>query len=285
MQIAYTRDQLHAFIEEWRRDERSYAFVPTMGALHDGHLTLVRRALEDFPRVVVSIFVNPTQFDREEDLARYPRQPEQDAAVLRGAGAHVLFMPCVDEIYPAGLEAHRQPELEGLDKVFEGAMRPGHFEGVVQVVRRLVQLVSPQAMYMGQKDAQQVAVLQRARAQEFWPLHIVSVPIVRETSGLAMSSRNGRLSTKGFAKAALIHACLRESACRWRHGEPISELEACAKTRLTFAGFRPEYFAFVDPRDFTPLPDLPHKERPTQTGLIVVVAWIEGVRLIDNYGV
>ena len=292
MHTATTRRRLRALTEAWRRDGLEWAFVPTMGALHDGHLALVRAALAEFPRVVASVFVNPTQFDRADDLARYPRQPARDAELLAGAGAHALFLPSVEEVYPdPAAPAPPTPDLGGLGDRYEGAARPGHFDGVVQVVRLLVEAVRPAAMYMGQKDAQQVAVLRAAARAEAWPVDIRTVGIVREPSGLAMSSRNGQLTPAGFARAAHINAQLDRAERRWRGGEPPRVIEADARGALAAAGFRVEYFDLVDARDFTPLPDAaraaatPPGAPPTEAGpepLIVAVAWLEGVRLIDN---
>ena len=281
-----TARDLAATLDAWRARGLRWAFVPTMGALHEGHLTLVRRARAAHGRVVVSVFVNPTQFDRADDLARYPRQPARDAELLRGAGADVLYLPGVADVYPDGTAATRTPDLAGLDARYEGASRPGHFDGVVQVVRRLVEVVRPAAMFMGQKDAQQVAVLRRAAAQEFWPVEIVSVPIVREPSGLAMSSRNGQLSPAGFAKAAILYACLAEAATAYASGGLPRDLEAAATARLAAAGLRPEYFDAVDARDFTRLPNVAAPEQCAEAEpLLVAVAWCDGVRLIDNYAI
>ena len=282
MEIARTAPELTALTARWRREGLAWAFVPTMGALHDGHLALCRAAARDYPRVLASVFVNPTQFDRADDLARYPRQPAHDAEVLRAAGVHALFLPEVGEVYPDGPASRRPtPDLAGLDARYEGALRPGHFAGVVQVVRRLVELVRPAAVFMGQKDAQQVAVLRRAAAQEFWPVEIVTVPIVREASGLAMSSRNRRLSPAGLAAAATINACLDAAERGWGAGTPPADLQAAAKTRLRAAGLAPEYFDFVHADTFEPL-GVGEPLAPGGGALIVVAARVEGVRLIDN---
>ncbi len=282
MEIVDTCAALSAALATWRSHHESYAFVPTMGALHEGHLTLVREALQHYPKVVASVFVNPTQFDRPEDLAKYPRQPELDAQMLSSAGAQLLFLPSVEEIYPPNLRTYALPDLAGLDTRYEGAKRPGHFAGVVQVVRRLVELVRPEAMYMGQKDAQQLAVLRQAAAQEFWPVRIIGVPTVREANGLAMSSRNGRLSTAGFAEARLIHDTLQWAKAAFEADELPSEISAQAQQRLRLAGFEPEYFDFVHAATFMPLAN---QAASTQKGLevlLITVAWLEGVRLIDN---
>ncbi len=256
-----------------------------MGALHEGHLTLVRRARRDLGRVVVSVFVNPTQFDRPEDLERYPRQPELDARMLEEAGADLLFLPSVGEVYPRGVGAPQTtPDLAGLDLRYEGAARPGHFTGVVQVVRALLQLVRPTAMYMGQKDAQQVAVLRQAARAECWATDIIDVPIVREPSGLAMSSRNGLLSGAGLARASKISATLRAARTAWLElGHSARDVERAGRVELQRAGLRPEYFDLVQPDTFERLPDV--RADAFAGGyppLLVAVAWCEGVRLIDN---
>jgi len=283
MQIAETREALDQITQRWSKEKLDWAFVPTMGALHNGHLTLVREALKHFPRVVVSIFVNPTQFDRADDLDRYPRQPVKDAEMLREAGAHALFLPSVAVIYPDGTDKDRVPDLDGLDTRYEGAARPGHFDGVVQVVRRLVQAVCPKAMFMGQKDAQQVAVLRRAAVQEFWPLKIHAVPTVRETSGLAMSSRNGQLSAEAFEVASTISKVLAKAEDDWKNGKRPRAIEKQASESLSEAGFKPEYFNFVNSESFEQIPNLPKHTQPVKKPLMVVVAWIDGVRLIDNW--
>ncbi len=283
MQIAKSREELSLITQQWNAEKLEWAFVPTMGALHNGHLTLVHEALKHFPRVVVSVFVNPTQFDRADDLSNYPRQPEKDAALLREVGAHALFLPSVDVMYPDGTDKDRMPDLAGLDTKYEGAARPGHFEGVVQIVRRLVEAVYPKAMFMGQKDAQQVAVLKRAALQEFWPLEIHAVATVRESSGLAMSSRNSQLSQEGLTKAATISRVLAKAEKEWKSGKTPRKIEKNGQETLLSAGFKPEYFDFIDATTFDPLPDLPSAQQGIEKPLIVTVAWLEGVRLIDNW--
>lgn len=282
MHVATTRPALADLLAAWRAAGHAWAFVPTMGALHAGHLALCRAAAAAYPRVIASVFVNPTQFDRPDDLARYPRQPERDAEALAEAGVHALFLPPVREVYPPDEEVTRAlPDLGGLDARYEGAARPGHFAGVVQVVRRLVHLVRPAAMFMGQKDAQQVAVLRRAAARESWPLDIVTVPTVREPSGLAMSSRNAQLSPAARDRAAAINAALEAAALAWDRGATADAIAASAKTRLTAAGLDPEYVDIVRADTFEGAGDV-GKADVEHAVLIVVVAWLEGVRLIDN---
>ena len=283
MEIARTLNQLSQSLRQWKAQKLSYAFVPTMGALHEGHLSLVREALKHYPRVVVSVFVNPTQFDRPEDLNRYPRQPEKDAEMLAGAGAQLLFLPSVRQIYPKGTAVSRPIDLGELNTRYEGAARPGHFQGVVQVVRRLIELLKPEAMFMGQKDAQQVAVLRKAAQLENWPVNIIAVPTVREASGLAMSSRNGLLSQEAFAQAAVISQALFSAREAWNQGALPRELEARGRSIIEQAGLRCEYFDFIDQHSFRALDNLPATQQPQSVDpLIVTVAWLEGVRLIDN---
>ncbi len=283
MQIANSREELAQITQQWSDEKLEWAFVPTMGALHQGHLTLVKEALKHYPRVIVSVFVNPTQFDRADDLDKYPRRPKEDAEMLRKAGAHALFLPSVEVMYPNGTNEDRMPDLAGLDTKYEGAARPGHFDGVVQIVRRLVQAVDPKAMFMGQKDAQQVAILKRAALQEFWSVEIQVVPTVREASGLAMSSRNGQLSPQGVDTAATISMVLAKAEKEWKAGGRPRTIEEKGKKTLLSAGFKPEYFDFIDSVTFEPLPDVPQSEQHVEKPLIVTVAWLEGVRLIDNW--
>ena len=186
----------------------SVGFVPTMGALHEGHVSLVKRARAENDTVVVSVFVNPTQFNDKEDLRNYPRTPEADLEVLRAAGADVVFMPSVEEVYPE--PDMRVFDFGMLDKVMEGAHRPGHFNGVAQVVSRLFDIVRCDKAYFGEKDFQQIAVIRELVRQCDYPLQIVACPIVRDTDGLALSSRNALLTPAHRAAAPLIYKALKE---------------------------------------------------------------------------
>ena len=285
MDTAPTVARLAAALAPWRRRGLDYAFVPTMGALHDGHLALVRAARERCGRVVASVFVNPTQFDRADDLAAYPRQADADAALLRAAGADVLFLPTEAEVYPTDYVRPPTPALGGLDRRFEGARRPGHFDGVVEVVRRLVAVVAPAYMYMGRKDAQQLAVLRRAAAEEAWPVEIVGVPTVREPDGLAMSSRNARLDDAARAQAPALYAALQVLAKAYRDGGDAREASAAAAARLREAGFEPEYIEVVRAGDFAPAGEWGSERPAPADALAIAAAWLGGVRLIDNVAV
>ncbi len=278
MITATTATELRRHTAAWRRAGERIAFVPTMGALHDGHLALVRRARELAPRTVVSIFVNPTQFNRPDDLERYPRTPEADAALLAAAGADLLFLPPVDEVYPPG-DATRV-EVAGPAEGLEGATRPGHFRGVATVVTRLFNLVQPHVAVFGEKDAQQLAVVRQMVRDLHQPVEIVGHPTVRETDGLAMSSRNALLSADDRRRALVLHRALAAA----RRAVEAGERDAAALRRAMLGvladepAAEAEYAEVVDAESFQPVDRLP------ETGRVVlpVAAWVGGVRLIDN---
>lgn len=204
-------------------DSNNVGFVPTMGALHAGHCSLVERARRENGTVVVSVFVNPTQFNDKNDLRNYPRTPEEDCRILERAGADIVFMPAVDEIYPE--PDTRTFDFGKIDKVMEGATRPGHFNGVAQVVSRLFAMVEPRRAYFGEKDFQQIAVIRAMVAQLKLPVEIVECPIVRDADGLALSSRNQLLDPAHRAAAPHIYATLRAAAEK-SHSLPPAELKA-----------------------------------------------------------
>lgn len=206
MEIARTRSRLAELLESRRRD--GIGFVPTMGALHSGHMSLVSRARLENDTIVVSVFVNPTQFNDPDDLKNYPRTEEADARLLEMAGADIVFMPTPDEIYPE--PDTRVFDFGLLDKVMEGATRPGHFNGVAQVVSRLFDLVKPARAYFGEKDFQQMAIIRKMVADMGYGIEIVGCPIVRDTDGLALSSRNTLLDVQRRAAAPKIYAALSE---------------------------------------------------------------------------
>jgi pantoate--beta-alanine ligase len=264
-------------ISAYRIQGTSVGFVPTMGALHEGHLSLVRQSMQENDHTVVSIFVNPTQFNDKNDLLHYPRTIAQDLAQLDTVGSTDVFIPDVQEIYPNGTEKDGAPDLGGLDITMEGASRPGHFKGMAQVVRRLLDIVTPNRLYMGQKDFQQFTIVQYMIQKHRLPVQLVRCPIVRESGGLAMSSRNVRLSTAVRTRAALIFEVLNE--IKERSGVmDVASLESYALRRLSIAPFEPEYFSIVDGST------LGLVENIDQTAFVVACAAVraEGVRLIDN---
>ncbi len=260
----------------WRRADRRIALVPTMGNLHDGHLALVERAAERGERVVVSIFVNPTQFDDPEDFARYPRTLEADLGRLAGTACDLVFAPSSDELYPFGRSAAVRVSVPILSDGLCGACRPGHFDGVATVVCRLFNAVRPDLAVFGEKDLQQLRVIERLVADLRMPIGIVGVPTVRESDGLAMSSRNAYLGDDERRRAAGLYRTL----CRIRDEllagrREIDELEAAGRAWLSEAGFRPEYVEVRRWSDLGP---------PVGEGDLVVLAAarLGSARLIDN---
>ena len=226
---------------------------------------------------IASIFVNPTQFNDKNDLLHYPRTIAQDLAQLDTVGSTDVFIPNVQEIYPNGTEKDGDPDLGGLDITMEGASRPGHFKGMAQVVRRLLDIVTPDRLYMGQKDFQQFTIVQYMIQKHRLPVQLVRCPIVREPGGLAMSSRNVRLSAAVRTRAALIFEVLNEVKERSEEMD-VKSLENFALRRLSVAPFEPEYFSIVDGRTLEPV------ENMDQTAFVVACTAVraEGVRLIDN---
>jgi pantoate--beta-alanine ligase len=276
MEIVRSSANMRAASDAWHRDGKRVGFVPTMGAFHDGHLSLIRRARAECDRVIVSLFVNPTQFNDPADLAAYPRSEESDAEAARSAGADVLFAPGVDDMYPPG--SATWIAVAGLEEVLEGAMRgPQHFRGVATVVARLLNVTAPDLLYLGQKDAQQVAVIRRMVADLGFPARIVVCPTVREQDGLAMSSRNVRLRGDDRRRAlALRHgldAALSEIDADER--DPV-KIETAARDAMARDGVEPEYVAVVDAQSLQPL------ETARGEVLIAIAARVGPVRLIDN---
>ena len=251
-------------------------FVPTMGALHQGHLDLVRQARQECDRVMVSIFVNPLQFNNPDDLLRYPRQPEADAQMLQDAGVDFLYAPEPGDFYTSATRT--SIDFGAAGSVLEGAMRPGHFSGVGVVLARLFHLIQPDRAYFGAKDLQQVAVVKTLVRDLEFPLEIVRCPTRREESGLAMSSRNQRLSPQGKEVAAQLHRSL-QLAMETGPGKPQEARKAALEYLASFPGIEPEYLEWVDADTMEAW--IGNGPQPRETALCVA-AWVEGVRLIDN---
>ncbi len=257
-------------------DPSGIGFVPTMGALHAGHRSLVEQARRENATVVVSVFVNPTQFNDPNDLRHYPRTPEADAAMLEGAGVDFVLMPSVEEIYPE--KDTRVFDFGQIDKVMEGATRPGHFNGVAQVVSRLFDIVRPARAYFGEKDFQQIAVIKAMVAQLDLPIEIIECPIVRDTDGLALSSRNLLLDTEHRTVAPQIYAALKAAVSKSHELDPqvlkawvISEVERSGLLKVI-------YFQLVDALTMQEISQWSDSERIQ--GCIAVQAG--AIRLIDN---
>jgi len=267
---------LRTQVEAWRREGLRVGFVPTMGNLHAGHYALVELARAHSDRVVASVFVNPTQFGPNEDYGRYPRTPEADASGLDGHGCDLLFLPTVEEMYPFGTMGCVQMHVPGITDILDGFHRPGHFNGVAQVVARLFNMVQPQVAVFGRKDYQQLQVIRYMTTEMSFPVEILPGPTLREADGLAMSSRNQYLDAGERATAVEIHRTLRDMQARARAGEPIAAIEAAAKARLEASGFVLDY-AEVRRADLT------RPKEPGEAGLLALIAARLGrTRLIDN---
>jgi pantoate--beta-alanine ligase len=277
MHVATRTAELSERLAPWRADGRRIAFVPTMGNLHAGHFSLLARAREHADVVVASVFVNPTQFGLGEDFARYPRTPEADAAALAAHGCDVLFLPDATELYPDGPANAVTIRVPGLSDILEGAVRPGHFEGVATVVARLFNRVQPDIAVFGQKDYQQLLVIRRMARDLGWPIGIVAAPIVREANGLAMSSRNQYLAPAERERASAIHATLEwMGAEAVRAEQSLEAIENAAGERLRAAGLVPDYAVLRHASDLSPPVG---RSQP----LVALVAARSGTtRLIDN---
>lgn len=275
MEIISTVKGLRTAVAAARQAGKVVGLVPTMGALHAGHLSLIERARKECDFVVVSIFVNPTQFNNANDLATYPRTLEADCALIETVGVDVAFAPTVEEVYPE--PDTRVFDLGPVAEVMEGAMRPGHFNGVCQVVSKLFDFVNPDKAYFGEKDFQQIAVIRRMVELLGLKLEIVACPIKREADGLALSSRNVRLSAEQRAIAPQIHEVLAENVSLVDEG--ITDVEALQEMVVTelnaIDGMEVEYYEIVDPVTLQPA--------ETISGAVgCVTVWMGDVRLIDN---
>lgn len=274
--IIRTRDELRARVQAWRAEGDRIAVVPTMGALHEGHLSLVRAALERAERVVVTLFVNPRQFNSAADLAAYPRTETADAARLATIGGHlVLYAPGVEEMYPSGFAT--TISVAGVSAGLCGAHRPGHFDGVATVVAKLLLQTQADLALFGEKDFQQLHVVRRLARDLDLPTTILGRPTVREADGLALSSRNQRLSPADRAVAPRLAEALRAAAARLSGGAPLDPVLAEARAAILAGGYREvEYLELRAEEDLAPLTAA---DRPAR---LLVAAWLGEVRLIDN---
>lgn len=277
MRIIEKRSELLQLIEDYKKSDKTIGLVPTMGALHEGHVSLVRQAKQDNDLCVVSVFVNPTQFNNKEDLDKYPRDIARDARLLETEGADIVFAPTVEEVYPE--PDTRQFDFGQLDKVMEGKFRPGHFNGVAQVVSRLFDIVKPDRAYFGEKDFQQLAIIRAMVKQLELNIQIVPMPIVRESSGLALSSRNERLSTEEKEIATNIYKGLLKSKNEWHNHQTVKEtVENVIEYINSFDKLNVEYFQIVDGDSLQEINDWSDSQHIV--GCITV--FCGDVRLIDN---
>ncbi len=264
-------------VRRWRAEGRRIAFVPTMGNLHAGHVSLIEMARRHGDRFVASIFVNPMQFGPNEDFAHYPRTPALDARMLADAGCDLMFMPDVAEIYPNGSERATRVEVPGLSGILDGEFRPGHFEGVTTVVAKLFHIVEPDVAVFGEKDFQQLTIIRRMVADLCMPLTLIAAPTVREPDGLAMSSRNQYLTDPERRQAPLIHQLLQAAVARLRtRDRDFPAIERQALQALEQSGFSPDYFSIRRADDLS-LPDA-----NTRHLVVLVAARLGRARLIDN---
>src|SRR5262249_21115822 len=277
METLTTTAAVRERVRGWRREGLRVAFVPTMGNLHTGHVSLIEAARRRGDRFVASIFVNPMQFGPNEDYAHYPRTPRDDERMLAAAGCDLMFMPDVAEVYPAGPARATRIEVPGLSRLLEGEFRPGHFEGVSTIVAKLFNIVEPQLAVFGEKDFQQLVVIRRMVADLCMPLHIIGAPTVRDADGLAMSSRNQYLSAAERALAPQIYVALEAAAARIRAGDvDFASMERAGFHELERTGFRPDYFCIRKAEDLSPA------TREDRELVILTAARIGKARLIDN---
>lgn len=275
MQVITSTIELSKYISAVRFQEKSIGFVPTMGALHQGHASLVRRAKAENDVVIVSVFVNPTQFNNPADLSNYPRTLESDKEILESIHTDVLFLPSISEIYPENL-IQKEVDLGKLDQVMEGKFRPGHFKGVVQVVSRFFELIPAQKAYFGLKDFQQVAVIKSLKKQLKIQTEIIACETLRENSGLAMSSRNLRLTQAQKTDALAIYNCLRKAKENALFLAP-NLVKKQAEQEIKKSQLELEYFTIVDPETLEEL-----NENWVSGAIACIVAYAGEIRLIDN---
>ncbi|MDH7592586.1 pantoate--beta-alanine ligase [Serratia bockelmannii] len=277
MIIIETLPLLRQQIRRWRQEGKRIALVPTMGNLHDGHMTLVDEARARADVVVVSVFVNPMQFDRPDDLARYPRTLQEDSEKLTRRGVDLVFAPAPAAVYPQGLEQQTYVDVPGISTILEGASRPGHFRGVSTIVSKLFNLVQPDLACFGEKDYQQLALIRKMVADMGYDIDIVGVPTVRAKDGLALSSRNGYLTAEERKVAPQLSKIMNALAQQLANGERQVEalLEQTAE-QLRAAGFTPDELFIRDADSLQPL------TVDSQRAVVLMAAWLGKARLIDN---
>ena len=275
--ILKTRASLRKYLDTKKQKGKQIGFVPTMGALHAGHLRLVSTSHQAGLFTVCSIFVNPTQFNDKKDFEKYPNTIEHDIRLLEEAGCDLLFLPGVEELYPDGLQQLETYPLGRLEEVYEGKYRPGHFQGVSQVMRRLLESVQPDELFMGQKDYQQCMVVKKLIELLGMSIRFTAIPTVREDSGLAMSSRNLRLTEDNRSKASLVHATIEKLCSGLQEGELSDRLKS-ARQELSNEGFLIDYIDLADAANLEPVSVWNGK-----TPLVALAAvYLQEVRLIDN---
>ncbi len=275
MEILRTVQELQQFRSNSRIQNRKIGFVPTMGALHEGHFSLVKKAQEENDVTIVSIFVNPTQFNENADFVNYPRNENADLELLKEYAPDAVFLPKAEEMYTGGMQM-LDFDLKGLDKVLEGKFRAGHFQGVITIVDKFFDLIKPTKAYFGLKDYQQLVIIKKMAASRYPLLQIIPCPIVRESSGLAMSSRNQRLSAEEKQQSLVLSESLFFLRDHWRK-EPFAQLMQQANKIISQSNAELEYLEIVDPITLNTLSDFPQSDC-----VACIAARLGSVRLIDN---
>lgn len=278
MQIIKLRNQLTPISNQLKAEGAKIGFVPTMGALHQGHISLVEASKKRANITIVSIFVNPTQFNDPKDLEKYPRPIEQDIRMLEAAGCDILYLPKASDIYGPVTQVTDKFDLAGLDLELEGASRPGHFAGVAQVVKLLLKITRPDILFLGQKDFQQCLILTQLINSLKMPVELVMCPIYREPHGLAMSSRNVRLNPQIRQKAGAIYASLQYAAAMVNILTPQEIQQAATAALNTIEGFNVDYFLLLNADNLKPITP----ETPANRMVIITAVIVDGVRLLDN---
>ena len=277
MKIFHTKKDLQIDLEGLRQENKTLTLIPTMGALHEGHLSLINFAKPLSDMTIASIFVNPTQFNDPSDLANYPRPIEQDIALLESAGCDILFLPLVEEMYPENDEPW-DIDLGELDTIWEGESRPGHFQGVTQIVSKLFNLVQPDQACFGQKDFQQVMVIQKMIELKKMNVKLLICPTVRSEKGLALSSRNARLSAQGKEKALCIFQTLGYIKANCSSKTPAELINYGIEMIKSKDSLELEYLSICETASLKPIA----KFENGQSYVVLIVVWVEGIRLIDN---
>lgn len=263
-------------LRAWRSAQHHVALVPTMGNLHDGHLYLVKAALQHCDNVVVSIFVNPMQFGPNEDLDNYPRTLQADCDALEALGVSAVFTPTADDVYPRGLGHQTKVEVPEISRILCGDSRPGHFEGVATIVCKLFNMVQPKVAIFGEKDYQQLQVIKLMTQDLSLPVNIIGAPTQRDSSGLALSSRNGYLSAEEKVQAATLYKILQDAKKALQHSPDFNKIEVQASQQLSDAGFKVDYFSIRN------ADDLRAPSKTDKTWVILAAAFLGSPRLIDN---
>lgn len=277
MVVFTEKEKLTPFIQNLKNEGKTVGFIPTMGALHNGHLSLVKASIQENDYTVVSIFVNPTQFNNPEDLEKYPRTEDKDIEFLTEGGADFVYLPSVDDLYAEG-EGAKSYDFGGIDKVMEGEFRPGHFDGVATVVSKLFRIVNPTKAYFGEKDFQQIRIIQEMVKQEQIDVEIVPMPIFRAENGLALSSRNMRLTSENLEAAPFIYQTLKKGVELKNEGKTPAEVIAYVEASFANSPFELEYFQITDEETLQPI----HSFSNDVKARGFIVAYAGDIRLIDN---